>query len=431
MSFEIKDIVEENMCIGCGLCVSESQSSSMVWNESGFLVPDTTKKFSEDAIKLCPFNPEPEADVFDEDKLANLYLPNSKNRDDRIGRYESTYIGYSNQFRKTSSSGGIATFIFEQLLEQKIVDHLFVVKEVAGTYKYQWFDNIKEIKNMSKTRYIPVTLERLFREIDGKEGKVAVSGVACFVKAIRLKQYYYPQYRDKIPFIVGIICGGFKSKFFTDYLTQKSGIEGDYKNQEYRIKDKDSLASDYSFGAYDKNNNFHQLKMRNVGDMWGTGLFKANACDFCDDVTTELADISLGDAWLPEYKKDGLGNSIIITRNTIANELIEKGKLANLLTIDVVSKEKIIQSQKGSFTHRQDSIFFRKKIAGVKLKKRIKFKKKIKLSYKLVQVSRRMVRRKSLAIWKLNKNASIFNKKMKYYLFILKVATKINHKIRK
>jgi coenzyme F420-reducing hydrogenase beta subunit len=42
--------------------------------------------------------------------------------------------------------------------------------------------------------------------------------------------------------------------------------------------------------------------------MWGTGLFKSNACDFCDDVTTELADVSL-DAWIP-YNKDGLGNSV-------------------------------------------------------------------------------------------------------------------------
>ena len=37
------------------------------------------------------------------------------------------------------------------------------------------------------------------------------------------------------------------------------------------------------------------IKMSLLGDMWGTGLFKANACDFCDDVTA-VKDISLGDA---------------------------------------------------------------------------------------------------------------------------------------
>ncbi len=39
--------------------------------------------------------------------------------------------------------------------------------------------------------------------------------------------------------------------------------------------------------------------------MWGGGLFKANAYDFCDYVTTELADISLDDARLPRYNQDG------------------------------------------------------------------------------------------------------------------------------
>src|SRR5690606_17900611 len=141
-------------------------------------------------------------------------------------------------------------------------------------------------------------------------------------KAVRLKQHYYPQYKEKISFLVGIICGGLKSRFFTDYLANKSGIEGKYSKQEYRIKDANSRAIDYSFGAYDSSGDFHQMKMKTVGDMWGTGLFKSHACDFCDDVTTELADISLGDAWIPPYNKEGLGTSVIVTRTKTADLLI-------------------------------------------------------------------------------------------------------------
>lgn len=63
--------------------------------------------------------------------------------------------------------------------------------------------------------------------------------------------------------------------------------------------------------------------MRNLGDMWGTGLFKLNACDFYDDVTTELADISLGDAWLKPYDSDGAGNNIIKAPLSIIHEGID------------------------------------------------------------------------------------------------------------
>ena len=31
---------------------------------------------------------------------------------------------------------------------------------------------------------------------------------------------------------------------------------------------------------------------------WGMGIFKLGACDYCDDIVGETADISFGDAWL-------------------------------------------------------------------------------------------------------------------------------------
>ena len=38
---------------------------------------------------------------------------------------------------------------------------------------------------------------------------------------------------------------------------------------------------------------------------WEYGYFKYKACDFCDDIFAECADITVGDAWLSRYKKDG------------------------------------------------------------------------------------------------------------------------------
>ena len=50
--------------------------------------------------------------------------------------------------------------------------------------------------------------------------------------------------KEKIGFLVGIICGGIKSSFFTEYLAGKTGSSNnDYKKAEYRIKDFNSSAS--------------------------------------------------------------------------------------------------------------------------------------------------------------------------------------------
>ncbi|MCF2447046.1 Coenzyme F420 hydrogenase/dehydrogenase, beta subunit C-terminal domain [Dyadobacter sp. CY345] len=435
----INTIIEQQLCTGCGACVSESKSQTvkMELNKSGFLIPSLSEneQDSVNMLRVCPFNPNPEESVADEDKIAQNFLGKTKHFDTKIGYYNETYIGYSVNHRISSSSGGIATFIFEKLLREGYVDHLFVVRDVNGSYEYQLFSDLENITQISKTRYYPVTLENLFGQIDLIQGKVAISGVACFLKAVRLKQHYYPGLRDKIPFLVGIICGGTKSSFFTDYLAQRSGIKGKYRNQEYRIKDKNNLSSDYSFSAFDEDDNNHVMRMREVGDMWGTGLFKSNACDFCSDVLTEVADISLGDAWLDEYRQDGLGNSVVITRSTKADLLIKTGIESGELNLKIVPKEAIIKSQLPSFTHRQDAIKFRIWLSKINnnivphIRERVL--QNISLPYKIVQLQRRRTRSKSLKIWEQNKDAEIFKQEMKSDLELLKNLTKIYHKFRK
>jgi len=428
-NIKVDDIVKNELCTGCGACLSNK--SKMTLNEFGFLVPEED---IENDVKFCPFNPFPDNEIENEDKLANIFIE-GKNNDSKIGHYIDTYVGYSYQYRLNSSSGGIATYVFKKLLEEKIVDTLFIVKEVNGSYEYQFFDNKNKIENISKTRYYPVTLENLFKQIDAIEGTVAVSGVACFIKAIRLQQYYNPDLKAKIPFLIGIICGGLKSSLYTDFLSSSAEIEGQYYRQEYRIKNLNSSASDYSFGAFDDKNDFKTVQMKKLGDMWGTGLFKSNACDFCTDVMTELADISLGDAWLKGYREDGKGNSIIITRSLVADKIIKDGIINNELFIENLSKERAIASQSSSFSHRQDAVAFRiaRRIKKNKIVPRVRARLIMKsdFSYKLVQLQRNSVRSKSLKFWVLNPKAEDFNKKMKNELLLLKVLTKINHKLRK
>lgn len=427
----IEDIVKADLCTGCGVCVSESPDTlKMHWNKNGFITPISLLNTDNGAARVCPFNPNPDVAVEDEDKLSTIFLNGATKKDNRIGSFIETYVGYSKEYRETSSSGGIATYIFEELLKRRIVDHLFIVKEVNGTYEYQLFSDFKLINQQSKTRYIPVTLEKLFTEIENIEGKIAVSGVACFIKAIRLKQYYHPWLKEKIPFLIGIICGGLKSKFFTDYLAQKSGIKGEYKKQEYRIKNAQSSASDYEFGAYDTKNEFHQIKMKSVGDMWGSGLFKANACDFCDDVTTELADISLGDAWLHPYSIDGLGNSVIVTRSLLANELIKEGIENNLLFVSELNLDIFKSSQNGSFKHRQLGLKHRitRKKSIVPFKRK-KFLENIPLEFRIVQTQRMIVRAQSLRIWTKTSDSCSFEKEIAPFKQRLNKKTKVYHRI--
>ncbi len=419
------------LCSGCGVCVSESGNTlAMMWSDDGFLVPRSKSgPVPTEAVRVCPFNPRPDKEVKDEDALGKIFLPNASKFDDRAGRFENTYIGFSKMYRPTSSSGGVATYVLAQLLARGDVDHLFVVQSDNGSgYRYKLIDRSEDILQQSKTRYFPVSLDGLFAAIESVHGRVAVSGVPCFIKALRLKQHYHPHLIQKIPFLLGIVCGGLKSRAYTDFLAQSAGVGGLYARPEYRVKDAASSADDYSFSALDAGLQLRTVKMRRLGDMWGTGLFKARACDFCTDVLAELADISLGDAWLPQYRPDGLGNSIVVTRSALADQIIRAGINAGDLVMDEVPVARIVQSQSGGFGHRQDAIKFRAWIAEYFSELpvpvlRPRLLRSISLPGAVLQIQRERTRSKSLRNWSQTRRVGAFMSMMRSSLAGLKAAT--------
>lgn len=435
-------VVNNNLCIGCGMCVSHcsAQALEIQWNEAGFLVASAVSECdcNGGCLAVCPFNPFPAPEVKTEDQIAELFLPTATRLHQKIGKYTGIYAGYSSDYRLSSSSGGLGTYICTELLEKKIVDHVFSIREasIPGTYyEYAVSSTKGEILSASKTRYFPVTLATVFKEINKLEGTIAIVGVGCFIKAIRLAQHSEPKLKEKIPFLIGIICGGVKSNFFTGYLASKMDIAvGQIQKPQFRKKDIQSTANDYSFACSDFEGAERSIKMKTVGDMWGTGLFKANACDFCDDVTTELADVSLGDAWLHPFYEDGKGTNVIVTRSSAAEKLIAEGIKCGDLIVDFLPLENFLASQQGSFNHRHTGMPARIEVAK-KNNQLVPPKRyengNIGWDFKWVQKQRMKVRAESLKVWQETPDAKAFDAAMVKPLERLRFYTKIYHKKRR
>lgn len=434
------NVVKQDLCTGCGACLFRAQSNEwkMDWNKEGFLVPtlkNGESRINKDAINVCPFNPYPADEVRTEDELANLFLKEAPHHHPKVGRYYNTYAGYSEKYRLTSSSGGLATYILNELFEQQIIDAVITVAEGEGKhYEYKLIRRKEDLLATSKTKYYPVTMVEALNELKDFDGKVAVVGIGCFIKAVRLLQHYNPELREKIVFTIGIICGGLKSKFFGEYLAAKAGVQNnEFTQPQFRIKDYESTAGDYSFGCIDSRGDERQVKMRTVGDMWGSGMFKCNACDYCDDVTTELADISLGDAWLPPYHQDGKGTNVIVTRTALAEKMINEGIRSANLAVQTLSFETFLSSQQGSYNHRHKALKYRIQKAenqGAIIPPKRHNKENISFDFKWVQRQRMIVRKQSLVQWPLFYDSTQFDEAMLNDNEKLKRRTRINHYIR-
>lgn len=436
----LDSVINQDLCTGCGACLYQTHSNNwkMDWNNEGFLVPTQKNgegQINEATINVCPFNPYPADEVRTEDELANLFLQDAPNHHPQVGRYYNTYAGYSEQFRLTSSSGGLATYILTELLEQKLVDAVITVGEGKDNhYEYKLIKRKEDLAAASKTKYYPVTMAEALKELRNLDGKVAVVGIGCFIKAVRLLQHYNPELREKIVFTIGIICGGLKSRFFGEYLAAKAGVQNnEFTKPQFRIKNYESTAGDYSFGCIDNRGDERQVKMRTVGDMWGSGMFKCNACDYCDDVTTELADVSLGDAWLPPFSQDGKGTNVVVTRSTLAEKLIIEGIRSAKLAVQPLPFETFLSSQHGSYNHRHKALKYRIQKAekqGAAIPPKRHTKENISIDFKWVQQQRREVRKNSLLFWAVEQNVILFEERMRNSLSKLGIATLVYHYLR-
>jgi hypothetical protein len=173
-----------------------------------------------------------------------------------------------------------------------------------------------------------------------------------------------PVYADRIHYHIGLFCGHLKSTAFAELLAWQCGVAPDSLCAiNFRDKLPGRMAFDYGIrvrGQVDAATTERDARVATLfGADWGLGFFKYQACDFCDDVVCETADVSIGDAWLPEYARDGRGANIIVTRDPRIEELIRTAVRVGRLAFDPSTAETVYQSQAGGFRHRRQGLAYR------------------------------------------------------------------------
>jgi coenzyme F420-reducing hydrogenase beta subunit len=438
-------VVENGYCIGCGICVGlcDSEKSKMTINRFGFYEPQFASEClnCNDCNFVCPFGSgivdinenNNETSIFQQTHNISEY-----NNNNYIGYYHHCYVGYSPTYRLSSSSGGIATWLLIHMLNNKIIDKAICVKPTLSSntfFEYSICSDIETVISSSKSHYYPVHLANIIKQVLKDNQKYAIVGLPCFIKGLRLAQIKNKILSERIIFTVGLFCGGLKSSFFTEYLAAKIGIEKqNILNPIYRLKRENSTNQGYFFGCKDLNNPTQtvELNVKKLGDLWGPGYFKHNACDYCDDVTAELSDISLGDAWIQPYQNDWKGHSIIITRSKIAEDLINDGIINNEIILENITVNKIIKSQQSNFNHRRKGLSYRlywqkNKITPMK---RIKPERPKNIIIACIYRLKLLIREKSLLVWSetpSNKSrVTYFNRKLFLYILFLRSLNFLN-----
>ena len=372
MESEIKKVITGNYCIGCGACTVCSPSAyEMVFDHEGkYQARETNTVESDvsqhsDTAQVCPFSNKSQ----NEDMLgAQLFSTiNDIKHDEYLGYYVKTYAGSvaTSDYRQKGSSGGFGTWLASKMLEKGIVDYVIHVRPSSTDsvlFSYAISSSSSKVSEGAKSKYYPVEMSSVISHVRKNPGKYLFIGVPCFIKAIRLLALQDPLIYERIVFTVGLVCGHLKTDRFAKIIGWQMGIHpNSLENIDFRVKLPNKPAGYYGVtvsGSAHTDESTHSWPMQDtIVSNWGHGLFRYTACDYCDDVLAECADITIGDAWLPEYIHDEGGTNIIVVRNPKIVKLLQDCK--DELAIEEISAKKTYQSQAGGFRHRREGLSYR------------------------------------------------------------------------
>lgn len=301
-----------------------------------------------------------------------------ENQEYLLGPLVDCYLGYSNDesIRHSSASGGAVTNILYYLIKNGIIDGALVCRQTIAEnridYEIRIITNPQEILNFSGSVYFDVPILSAVDQIRDFNGRLAIVGLPCHIRAISGMCKRDEELSKKIALKIGLFCGhNSRRELLLDVLRKKKISESDIDKVIFRrghwrgkthvyLKSGEKLVFPFQHFSIYQNLHFDSLRK----------------CIYCTDHTAEHSDISCGDAWLTYLKKDPIKHSIILTRNDTGDKCMKELRREGELYLMKIEPEIVYKSQKRSLIYHK-SIEARSKVGrrlGINLSYSVKYK---------------------------------------------------------
>jgi len=367
-------VLRGGYCVGCGACASLADSPfRMQFGELGTYLPmldaaSPTPAQQAAASAVCPFSTA----ATDETTIARDLFAENAAWHGEIGFHRDIYVGHvaEGEFRGRGSSGGMASWLVSELLATGAVDgvvHVVPCHEPAGDrnllFRYRISRSPDDIRAAAGSRYYPICLADVLAEIRSQpHERFAFVGIPCFIKAVRLLARQDETFARSVAYCVGLVCGHLKSAAYADFIGwQLETPPAELRAIEFREKTPGRKANHYtarvSGGAEGSSRARPMADL--AGGSWALGFFKLKACEYCDDMIAETADVVVGDAWLPRFVDDHRGTNIVVVRHPVIARLVAAAVAAGRLALEPTTPDEVVESQRSGLRYRREGLAVR------------------------------------------------------------------------
>lgn len=338
MCNNINKVSSSYLCSNCGACkaICPKDAVSFGYTSMGRMFATVNEKCIQCGIclKVCP--------SIDNAKIHTLYS------DKYYGNIIKMYVGRATneEIFKNAQSGGVATALLEYLFNSHLIDASIVCKMSYGVSEPDVHAVVitqpLDLMQTQKSCYTPVDVLSVLRKTSCYKS-IAVVGLPCHVEGIVSLQKVSKKFSN-IKYKIGLVCDRTLSK------TIHSSIVKNSKNVLIKWKGKGFT----NFGRFYPYNIAPLLicspgkRDKVLPNSYRFALkdfYTAPRCRLCYDKINVHADIVLGDPWRLDDVDERYGESLVLTRTSIGQDLIDKMQKQELLMLREYSQEKISQSQ--------------------------------------------------------------------------------------
>ncbi len=233
---------------------------------------------------------------------------------DFLGPWRRLWFGWASdpEVRRLGASGGVATALLAALLEEDLADAVLAVGTSAEN-PLQAVGAIcrspAEVAACRGSKYNVVPVNTLLGTVLREPGRYVLVGLPCHIQGLRLAQRRSRRLRERVVLTLGIFCGLTGEPRATEVAALQAGL------------DPAALAS-VSYrgpgwpGGMRLVTRDGRMRWRDYPQYYDryVAAHTPPRCRICPDALAELADISVGDAWLERFEgSDGVSDLIVRT----------------------------------------------------------------------------------------------------------------------
>lgn len=338
--------IVEALCKGCGVCAAICPQDAIIMQRDcqGLYTPRINRlKCSQCMLcaRCCPAVP-----TCFTDKQSDQVLDISDEH--LLGPCLKAYAGYSTNkdIRYKAASGGIVSSLLLSALKNGTIDSSLTV-ELSEDDPFEAravvVQNRQKILRSMGSKYLPVEFSTALKQIvrDNSIKRVGIVGLPCHIEGIKKASLLSPNLQKKIVFMIGLFCKQTKDLRFTDLVLAKMGLK---REEVQKIEFRGDGWPGYIRVTL-KNGDIVRHPYETFNSLWETFSCSPVHCLLCSSPLAESADVSVGDAWLDEYRGDKMGVSLFFVRTKMGLEIADQAVRDDRIHIEAVDPGRIVEAQ--------------------------------------------------------------------------------------